>query len=110
MAERSVKTRVQLKSDTEANWNKATHFVPLLGEPIIYSADEVHHFFRLKVGDGVTTVINLPFIDAGTLSGVEINNITAKKLQHTLTFGAHQNFTFDGSQDVTVPVYGGAFI
>lgn len=71
----TFKTRVQLKSDTEENWNKAgpkdgsPGFVPLLGELIVYTADNAHPFSRLKVGDGNTNVINLPFIDAGTING-----------------------------------------
>ena len=71
----TFKTRVQLKSDTEANWNKAgpkdgsAGFIPLLGELIVYTADDAHHFCRLKVGDGSTNVVNLPFIDAGTING-----------------------------------------
>ena len=73
----TIKTRIQLKSDTEANWNKAgpkngsLGFIPLRGELIIYSADDTHAFSRLKVGDGVTNVVALPFIDAGTLNGEE---------------------------------------
>ena len=31
-------------------------------------------------------------------------------LSHTLTFGSGQQYTFDGSQDVTVPVYTGVYI
>jgi hypothetical protein len=64
-----------LKNDTEANWNKAgpkdgsLGFVPLRGELIIYSADSTHAFSRLKVGDGTTNVVALPFIDAGTING-----------------------------------------
>ena len=71
----TIKTRIQLKSDTEANWNKAgpkngsPGFIPLRGEIIIYSADDTHAFSRLKVGDGETNVVDLPFIDAGTLNG-----------------------------------------
>ena len=71
----TFKARVQLKSDTEENWNKAgpkdgsAGFVPLLGELIVYTADATHHFSRLKVGDGNTNVVELPFIDAGTISG-----------------------------------------
>ena len=74
----TIKTRIQLKSDTEANWNKAgpkdgsLGFVPLRGEIIIYSADDTHAFSRLKVGDGATNVVALPFIDAGTLNGEEV--------------------------------------
>ena len=73
----TIKTRIRLKSDTEANWNKAgpkdgsAGFVPLLGELIVYSADATHPFSRLKVGDGNTNVVNLPFIDSGTLNGNE---------------------------------------
>ena len=71
----TIKTRVQLKSDTEENWNKAgpkdgsAGFVPLLGELIVYTSDDAHPFSRLKVGDGNTNVVNLPFIDAGTING-----------------------------------------
>ena len=68
------KARIRLKSDTEANWiavNEATAggFIPLDGELIIYSADNDHSYCRLKIGDGSTDVVNLPFIDAGTLDG-----------------------------------------
>jgi len=75
---KTLKTRIQLKSDTEANWNKAgpkdgsRGFVPLLGELIVYNADATHPFSRLKVGDGATNVVSLPFIDSGTLNGEEV--------------------------------------
>ena len=79
----TIKTRVQLKSDTEENWRKSVltsdhsmglkqsgnSFVPLLGELIVYIADDAHPFSRLKVGDGNTNVLALPFIDAGTING-----------------------------------------
>ena len=67
--EKVIKTRIQLKNDTETNWNKAVNFIPKLGEIIIYSADDSHPYSRLKVGDGSTTVTTLPFIDAGTING-----------------------------------------
>lgn len=68
------KARLRLKSDTEANWIAANEaitggFIPLDGEIIIYSADNEYTYSRLKIGDGSTNVINLPFIDAGSLSG-----------------------------------------
>ena len=77
-ANNTIKTRIQLKSDTEANWSKAgpkdgsNGFVPLLGELIVYTADATHPFSRLKVGDGSTNVVNLPFIDSGTINGEEV--------------------------------------
>lgn len=64
----TFETRIQLKTDTQANWD-ASSIVPLAGEIIIYSADSTHNYSRLKVGDGVTTVPRLPFIDAGTIDG-----------------------------------------
>ena len=110
MAENTIKSRIQLKNDTEANWDKATNFVPKQGELIIYSTDNAHPFCRIKVGDGSTTVTNLPFIDADTIGGVSVTNITAKQTSHKLTFGAGGTYQFDGSADVTVPVYTGEII
>ena len=76
-ANNTIKTRIQLKSDIEENWNKlgpkdgSNGFIPLNGELIIYSADNAHPFSRLKIGDGQTNVVSLPFIDAGSLKGNE---------------------------------------
>ena len=72
MAINTIKTRIQLKNDTEVNWNKAKNFIPLKGETIIYSADSSHPFSRLKVGDGTTPVIDLPFIDSSSVNGINI--------------------------------------
>ena len=78
MAGNTIKTRIQLKNDTEENWNKAINFVPKMGEVIIYSADGTHPFSRLKVGDGETSVINLPFIDSGTVNNKTVlSNVPA---------------------------------
>ena len=77
-ANNTIKTRIQLKSDTEANWDKAgpkegsNGFVPLAGELIVYTADATHPFSRLKVGDGIENVVNLPFIDSGSINGEEV--------------------------------------
>ena len=67
-ANNTIKTRIQLKSDIEANWNNS-ELVPLLGELIVYTADANHSFSRIKIGDGATAVTQLPFIDAGSLNG-----------------------------------------
>lgn len=86
MASKTVNTRIQLKSDTEAHWNLSalerdggtkttgTTFVPLAGELIIYSPDNGSPAYcRLKVGDGVHSVPQLEFIDAGTINGYTYN-------------------------------------
>ena len=61
MIEKELKARIVHKHDTEANWNKATNFIPKESEFIVYDMDDTHNYFRLKIGDGVTDVINLPF-------------------------------------------------
>lgn len=57
MAEKKIKTRIQQKVDTKANWDKATNFIPLKGEYIYYS--DTH---RVKVGDGVTKLSALSYL------------------------------------------------
>ena len=107
----TVKTRIQLKNDTEENWNKTQgRFTPLKGEVIIYSTDDTHPFPRLKVGDGETNVTMLPFIDAGTVKGIDLTDYMPSKLAHSIIFGANEAYRFDGSQDVIVPVYTGVTI
>ena len=63
-----VKTRVIQKHGTSSDWNQATNFVPLQGEIIVY--DDLKKF---KIGDGTTSVIDLPF------SALGIETITAGK-------------------------------
>jgi len=72
MASNTIKTRIQLKNDTETNWNKAANFIPKQGEVIIYSTDDSHPFSRIKIGDGSTNVINLPFIESAAIDGKQI--------------------------------------
>ena len=99
MSTNTLISRVQCKRDTEANWITNSSFVPLNGEIIVYVADSTHPFPRMKIGDGQTTIANLEFINSGS----------AEKVNHTLTFG-NGTYQFDGSTDVTVPVYTGGMI
>ena len=59
--EKNISTRIIHKHDTEANWNKATNFIPKEGELIVYDKDQNHSQIRLKMGDGTTKVNDLPF-------------------------------------------------
>jgi hypothetical protein len=76
MAEKKIKTRIQQKHDLEANWLKATSFVPMAGELIIYDIEvdasgntltlpsgrtSPYTYERFKIGDGKTLVSSLPF-------------------------------------------------
>lgn len=61
MANKKINVRHIQKHDIEANWNKAINFIPKLAEIIVYDKDETYNYVRLKIGDGITNVINLPF-------------------------------------------------
>lgn len=61
MSTKSIKSRLLMKRDIEANWLKAENFIPLPGEIIIYAADENHEKPRIKIGDGEAKVNELPF-------------------------------------------------
>lgn len=63
MAEKTIKSRIVHKHDSETNWNRATNFVPKQGELIIYDTDTNHSYARFKIGDGTTNVSLLPFFD-----------------------------------------------
>lgn len=108
MAINTIKTRIQLKSDTEENWNKAvlvseggtktsgTSFVPLMGEVITYLADNTHPFSRFKVGDGINNVVALPFVDGQSIINISRNGtiFTATRVDGTtFTFTQQDNNT-----------------
>ncbi len=63
MADNIVNTRIQLKNDTEANWQLATNFKPRKGEIIISNVDSTHSFPLLRVGDGITPAKDLPILN-----------------------------------------------
>ena len=64
MADKNLKARIVHKHDTEANWQKATGFIPKMGELIVYDIDSTYGYERFKIGDGATNVNSLPFADA----------------------------------------------
>lgn len=63
--EKTITTRVQMKTDTASNWGKATNFTPKKGEIIVYSGNPP----RIKVGDGATKVNALPFVTSSVYVG-----------------------------------------
>lgn len=56
MANKTYQGRIVQKHDSSANWAKATNFIPLKGEIIIY--DDLN---KIKIGDGTTKINNLDF-------------------------------------------------
>lgn len=84
-----INTRVINKHDTEANWNSHPSFIPDKSEIIVYDKDDNYNYPRVKIGDGVTTVVALPFIDDNTLTNVsnlqtEVNNVKASTSDEAL--------------------------
>ena len=63
-----IKARQQQKNDIEENWDKAGEngFIPRKGEFIVYNKDGKNEFQRLKIGDGITKVHDLPFFASGS--------------------------------------------
>ena len=62
MSENRLHGRIVNKHDIEANWLKATNFIPMLGETIVYDPDATYPYARQKIGDGVHNVNDLPFV------------------------------------------------
>lgn len=72
MGEKILSSRIIHKHDVEANWLKATKFIPMAGEIIVYDRDDnvtdeslkgTYSYERMKIGDGVQVVNALPFVD-----------------------------------------------
>lgn len=61
-----MKERIQVKHDIAANWAKAVNFIPLAGELIIYDGIIENGIYieqpKLKIGDGIHKLAELPFI------------------------------------------------
>lgn len=75
MAEKNFNNvRIVNKHDTEANWQKATGFVPKQGELIVYDIDSNYSYERFKIGDGIQNVNKLPFVMVQ--SDMSVNNET----------------------------------
>ena len=61
MAENYVDVRHIQKHETEANWLAlAPNFIPKRGEIIVYDVDENYNYERMKIGDGLTLLKDLP--------------------------------------------------
>ena len=92
---KTITTRIQNKHDLEVNWKKATGFIPLVGELVIYDKEvdsdgntktitvngssvsalpegrtTAYTYERFKIGDGVTAINDLPFCMAHKTQGV----------------------------------------
>lgn len=91
MANKTFQGRIVQKHDTEANWKKATNFIPLKGEIIIY--DDLN---KIKIGDGSTKINDLKF------STVNPSDMELVELATVATSGSYN----DLSNKPTIPSVG----
>lgn len=74
-----MKKQLSLKHDIAANWAKAVNFIPKLDELILYDGILENGVYvelpRLKRGDGVTKLNDLPFIESFSSNSAEIISI-----------------------------------
>ena len=70
MTEKILNTRIINKHETQSDWEKSS-FIPKQGEVIIYDIDANYSYERMKIGDGVSTVNQLPFIDDSIKTSIE---------------------------------------
>ena len=84
MANKTFKTRILLKTDTKANWEKAAgSFIPKAGEVCIYSdriqttndAGETVYIPGVKVGDGTSYIDELEFMGDDYITSEDIDAI-----------------------------------
>ena len=74
MTDNTIKARIQHLHKTEAEWNKLPDFKPNAGELIIYDVDQNYTVPRVKFGNGVDKLSDLPFVsteisfDAGRIT------------------------------------------
>jgi hypothetical protein len=95
LSTKAVTTRIQHKHDLEVNWLKAVNFVPMQGELIIYDAEvdangqtltlptgrtTPYTYERFKIGDGKTTVSNLPFNTEPIENKIKISGTVTKAI------------------------------
>lgn len=86
---------------TTNEWLNQPEYLPQKGELIVYSDYQkvieggiTKNIPSMKVGDGINTIRQLSFLNGGQC-----------QLSHKLTIGT---YVFDGTQDITIPVYDGS--
>lgn len=99
MSEKTLKTRIQNKRGTTAEWATGTapNFVPLDGELIVYK--DVN---KIKIGNGTSKVGDLPFVAAGAngidaLTGLDIGSAGNCTIAgNDISFDITADFKIDG--------------
>lgn len=97
---KNINGRIQHKHDIEENWLKATNFIPLIGELIVYDPDSSHTKARFKIGDGQTLVNDLPFL--GGEGGSSENSIISIEKELTENQYSIEEEYANNGYDITI--------
>jgi hypothetical protein len=62
----TIDARIKIKHDTTANWDRASGFIPLAGEIIVYDDYETKTYTVEEYGEEVEKTVNIPNIKIGT--------------------------------------------
>lgn len=88
MNNKSINARMQQKIDTYENWSKATNFIPLKGELIIYTTDENGNEkigFKVGTGDETKNVHQLDFISFSEAAAIAEGIVRYDLIQENIT-------------------------
>jgi hypothetical protein len=101
-----LNTRISQRHDTKERWDANSSSIPIAGEIIVYDPDATTSFARIKIGDGVTSVGELPFIEENInlyTSQVIHDDKTVYDIIDTyiLTIDYDESLAFDTSEIVT---------
>lgn len=105
MATKTLTTRIALKTDTTANWSAST-LVLLKGEQAIEIPESGE--YKLKIGDGVNTFKDLPYV---AMTPTEIKNLINSGAVQTVSLSSGTNngtvkLTVDGTVTDNIAVKG----
>lgn len=98
MTQKIFNVRFQLRNNTEAEWQNKLDFIPLKGEPCV--TNDGDNKGRIKIGDGVTTWKDLPYITSSATGAY----VTASELQAALQNYATIADLQAGKIQITFPV------
>lgn len=100
MASATIKTRIQLRHDTEANWiSVGDSFIPLVGEACLTIDGE--NKGKIKYGDGSSTWNQLAYSGGQDVVEIDATKVTFDKdMVFTYQFG---KYTPDSTGQVTIP-------
>lgn len=103
---RVIKTRIKNKYDTKQNFDNAS-FIPLKGEILFYDIDGILEHRKMKIGDGVTPIGDLPFADKTIITDLDDHRNTITGNPHNVTKADVDLNNVVNTGDSATPVEGG---